>query len=231
MMHAAESPNQPCHEPHASSHMLQVESPLNRRRVEAFIQRCFRQDYAAQIDVYAKHLIALIDTEQQIQAAVGYQSAASGALFMEQYLDQPIEQRLSQTLGRAVRREQVLEVGNLASRSSGGTRQIILELALFYYRQGFEWLVITVTPQVLNSFHKLGVGLELIPLCAADPNRLLQDPARWGSYYREQPLVMAGHIGRGIARLRKNRALLRQLLASPKPLRDHQIQLAPEGDL
>lgn len=62
MMHAAESPNQPCHEPHASSHMLQVESPLNRRRVEAFIQRCFRQDYAAQIDVYAKHLIRTVST-------------------------------------------------------------------------------------------------------------------------------------------------------------------------
>lgn len=231
MMHAADSLNQPYYESPASSHMLQIESPHNRRQVEAFIQRCFRQDYAAQIDIFAKHLIALIDTEQQIQAAVGYQSAASGALFLEQYIDQPIEQRLSQAAGKAVSRSQILEVGNLASRSSGWTRQIILGLAPFYYRQGFEWLVITVTPRVLNSFHKLGVGLELIPLCVADPNRLRHDPARWGSYFQEQPLVMAGHIGRGISRLRKNRALMRQLIANPKPLRDMQIQLAPEGDL
>ncbi|MEH6472182.1 MAG: thermostable hemolysin [Halopseudomonas sp.] len=208
-----------------SNHIVQIEQPHNRRQVARFIQRCFHHDYDASIEVYADHLIALVDNEQQIQAAVGYQSAATGALFLEQYFDLPIEQTLSQTSATKVSREQILEVGNLASCSSGWTRQLILSLAPFYYQQGFEWLVITVTPRVLNSFHKLGIGLELIPLAAADPDRLQQDPARWGRYYQEQPLVMAGHIGKGIARLRKNRALMRQLLSSHGPLSDTQIRV------
>lgn len=225
MMIAAESLHLPCRASAASSAMLRIDNPLNRLEVSAFIQQCFHLDYAAEIEIYAEHLIALIDAQNRVKAAVGYQAASSGPLFLEQYLDQPIEQRLSQASGSAVSREQIVEVGNLASRSSGWTRQIILSLAPFYYRQGFEWLVITVTPRVLNSFHKLGVGLELLPLAAADPKRLKQDPARWGSYYQEHPLVMAGHIGKGIARLRKNRALLQPLNGSCQPLRDRHIQI------
>lgn len=225
MMHAAELLKPSCHPAPESSHMVQIEDPLNRIRVSEFIERCFRQDYAAQIEVYAKHLIALIDDQNRVQAAVGYQAAASGPLFLEQYLNHPIEQRLSHASGSSVSREQIVEVGNLASRSSGWTRQIILSLAPFFYQQGFKWLVITVTPRVLNSFHKLGVGLELIPLSAADPCRLEQDPKRWGRYYQERPLVMAGHIGKGIARLRKNRALLPPSMAGSQPLRDHLIQI------
>ncbi|MFT6915350.1 MAG: hypothetical protein ACJAWL_001655 [Motiliproteus sp.] len=225
MMNTAESIKLSSHPATDSSHMLQIEDPLNRLRVSEFIQRRFRQDYAAEVEVYAEHLIALIDAENQVRAAVGYQSAASGPLFLEQYLDQPIEQRLSQASGSSVGREQIVEVGNLASSSSGWTRQIILSLAPFYYSQGFEWLVMTLTPRVLNSFHKLGVGLDLIPLGAADPSRLDQDPARWGRYYQEQPLVLAGNIGKGIARLRKKRALSQPLFIGSQPLRDHQIQI------
>lgn len=36
---------------------------------------------------------------------------------------------------------------------------------------------------------------------------------------------MAGHIGRSIARLGKNRSQIRQLLGSPKPLHEHQIRI------
>ncbi|MFT5722764.1 MAG: hypothetical protein ACI9W6_003100 [Motiliproteus sp.] len=225
MMNAAESLKLSSHPAPDSSYMLQIEDPLNRLRVSEFIQRRFRQDYAAQVEVYAEHLIALIDAENRVQAAVGYQSAASGPLFLEQYLDQPIEQRLGDASGSRVSRAQIVEVGNLASRSSGWTRQIILALAPFYYSQGFEWLVMTLTPRVLNSFHKLGVGLDLIPLGVADPSRLDQDPARWGRYYQERPLVLAGHIGKGITRLRKNSALSPSLVAASQPLPDHLIQI------
>ena len=224
-MIAAESLNRLYPASAASSAIVCIDDPQNRLEVSAFIQECFRLDYAAEIEIYAEHLIALIDAQNRVKAAVGYQAASSGPLFLEQYLDQPIEQRLSQASGSAVRREQIVEVGNLASRSSGWTRQIIMALAPFYYRQGFEWLVITVTPRVLNSFHKLGVGLELLPLAAADPSRLQQDSARWGRYYQEQPLVMAGHIGKGISRLRKNRALIQQLASACLPLRDQHIQI------
>lgn len=197
-------------QPHTFSpdpaHLLQVASPSNRDRVRHFIQCCFAQEYAADIDVYSRHLLALIDDEQRVQAAVGYQSAAEGPLFLEQYLTQPVETCLALHTSRTVTREGILEVGNLASRSSGWTRYLILSLAGFLHEQGFEWLVITATPQVLNSFHKLGVGAALIPLTAADPARLQEDPQRWGRYYDEKPLVMAANIRLGQARLRRHQS-------------------------
>lgn len=210
------------HQPPSSGRILLVDNPLNRRLVQQFIRRCFDEDYGAAIQHYARHLIALIDAENQVRAAMGYQDAGEESLFLEQYLDHPIEQVLTEKTGAPVQREQILEVGNLASRSSGWTRQLILSLAGYFHRQGYRWLVLTATPRVLNSFHKLGVGLELIPLAPADPQRLAGDPADWGSYYDESPLVLAGRIDRGLKRLRRNREQLQALLQTASPQRDHQ---------
>ncbi|WP_207063366.1 thermostable hemolysin [Motiliproteus sp. SC1-56] len=182
--------------------LFRIATPHNRRRVRSFIQHCFAEEYAAAIDVYSRHLIALLDG-QDVQAAVGYQSAAEGPLFLEQYLEQPIEHYLARHAGGPVARERILEMGNLASHSSGWTRHLILHLAGFLHRQGFEWVVMTATPRVLNSFHKLGIGAALIPLTPADPARLKEGAGRWGRYYEEHPLVLAAHVRRGLAQLRR----------------------------
>ncbi len=193
-------------EPVSSGRILQVDDVRNVTTVQTFITQCFAERYGASIQVYACHLIALVDQKTRLRAAVGYQTADEGSLFLEQYLDQPIEQVLFECSRQSVSRQQILEVGNLASRSGGWTRQLILALAYFYCHQGFEWIVMTATPQVLNSFHRLGVGLELMPLAAADPRRLQGDASLWGSYYDEQPVVVAGRLRKG----------LRRLLANPK---------------
>ena len=54
------------------------------------------------------------------RAVVGLRPAMQGALFLEQYLDAPACQMIAARSGVPVRREQVIEVGNLAALAPGG---------------------------------------------------------------------------------------------------------------
>ena len=50
----------------------------------------------------------------------------------------------------------------------------------------------TATRELRNAFTRLGLApLELSP---ADPARLPDGGARWGSYYANEPVVVAGRI-------------------------------------
>ena len=208
--------------------LILIEAPENRRQAETFIRDQFRQEHNARLSHFARHLVALTDAELRIQACVGFQGAQETPLFLEQYLDQPIEQRLSQLEGRRVPRHSILEVGNLASRYSGCTRRIILSLGHYFLQQGYQWLVITATPRVLNSFAKLGVGLELIPLAAARPERLGAQGADWGTYYDQQPMVVAGRFSHGLQQLLGNPILARLIRRAPPLISDRNILIAEQ---
>ncbi|WP_210397777.1 thermostable hemolysin [Motiliproteus sediminis] len=206
--------------------LVLVQSPENRAHVEAFIRDRFLHEHGAKPHHFAPHLVALTDTHNQIQACLGYQGAHEGELFLEQYLDQPVEALISRLEGAPVQRRAILEVGNLASRYSGCTRRVILSLARYFCEQQYQWLVITATPRVLNTFSKLGVGLELIPLANARPERLGSHAADWGRYYDSQPQVVAARFSSGLQKLFAN-PLFRQLMRrSPRPHSDQGILIA-----
>ncbi|RRJ84022.1 thermostable hemolysin [Aestuariirhabdus litorea] len=201
-----------------------IENPANQALIRRFIQRSFRERYGAHINVYSRHLLSLVDHQGGIRAAMGYQDGAEGPLFLEQYLGRPIERLLAEHTGKPVDRAAILEVGNLASTSGGRTRQLITALAPFFCARGYEWLVVTATPAVLNAFHRMGVGIELIPLAAASADALGKEAQCWGSYYNEEPVVVAGRLRKGLRRLLTGaaRGLVRQW---PQPQTDHQITL------
>jgi hypothetical protein len=47
-----------------------------------------------------------------------------------------------------------------------------------------------------NSFYRL--GLRPLPLTRADPARLPDGGASWGTYYEQDPVVMAGKVALGV---------------------------------
>lgn len=49
------------------------------------------------------------------KAALGYRRAEAQAMFLETYLDRPIEAELSEIFGRPIPRRNIVEIGNLAS--------------------------------------------------------------------------------------------------------------------
>jgi len=172
--------------------MQSPSSPTQRADLERFIARRFERAYGATLTHFLTHLLGLPDEGGGWQAAVGYAGAADGPLFLEQYLDAPIERVLARKIERPVARERVVEVGNLAAVRSGLARVIIPALATCLRERGFEIAVFTATRELRNAFERLALGpLVLGP---ADPARLRGGAAAWGSYYRHAPTVMGGRI-------------------------------------
>ncbi|MBR9883607.1 MAG: thermostable hemolysin, partial [Oceanospirillales bacterium] len=149
------------------------------------------QVYGAELD----HFMPLLLWLEGSNTAVGLAPGNSGTMFLEHYLDSPIEAALSQACNRPVARSTIIELGNFAAGSIGETRLLIPMLAQLLYRLGYEWVVFTATPVLKNSFRRLGV--ELVPLASADPARV-PDPARWGRYYQCAPEVLAGSIAQAL---------------------------------
>lgn len=171
---------------------------LRRSEVEAFIRNVFARHYGAKVASFAPNLM-LLEQQGQIVAATGWRSAKSNTLFLEHYLDTPIEDAMAQLANQCVKRERIVEVGNLAAEKAGGSLHVILSLASHLDRLGYEWVVFTATQELIGIFARL--GLPLLALAKADPTRLGDQAQEWGSYYDTEPIIVAGRIRLAIERL------------------------------
>lgn len=164
-----------------------------RRRLERLVRRRFAAEHDARIGHFLPRLFGLWQADTPL-AAVGLRAAARGPLFQEHYLDDSAETFLSRHLGRAISRDEIAEIGNLASQRPGLQRPLYLHLVDQLAAEGIAWLLFTATPEVHNGIRRL--GLELHPLMPADPARLGAGQAEWGRYYDRHPWVMAGDLRR-----------------------------------
>ncbi|MDX1375083.1 MAG: thermostable hemolysin [Burkholderiales bacterium] len=167
-----------------------------RAAFEQFIADRYARAYGARLTQFLPQLLGVRDGIGGWRAAAGYAPAHADALFLEQYLDQGIEQVLAAALGRPVARSGIVEVGNLAAASAGMARVLVPQLARHLHRLGYRWVAFTATRALRNAFARL--GLRPLPLAAADPTRLPDAGASWGSYYAQDPMVMAGRIALGL---------------------------------
>lgn len=163
-----------------------------RRRVERFIEDLFHTKYAAQIKSHYPYLMSVHDKHDNILAALGFRYAKQNELFLENYLDLPIEVLVSQKLGNQCLRGQITEVGNLASNGFGG--YIFMFSALLAYLDSQDQTVITAT--VTASLQRYFKRLQMAPakLANANQERLNDGGRSWGSYYDTDPQVSAGKI-------------------------------------
>ena len=184
------------------SYELHLASPGSARRValEQFVCQRFELQHGARIRHFMPCLFGLENQIGQLLGAVGVRSGNSGPLFLERYLNEPIQTAIGSRLGNTEPgRGELVEVGNLAADSPGAARLLIVALTDLLVALGFRWVTFTGTPPLLNSFQRL--GLTPIALGEADPARMGEELADWGSYYDNRPLVMAGDIHGGHQRL------------------------------
>lgn len=188
-----------------------ADSP-RRAGFEAFIGERFAAQHGARVRHFMPCLLGLVDGDGQLDdqldgqpngrllGVVGLRSGAIRPLFLERYLAQPVEAVIAAQQGLAPpRREQIVEVGNLAADSPGAARLLIVALTDLLVAMGYRWVCFTGTPGLLNSFQRL--GLQPLPLGSADPACMGEELADWGRYYDNQPQVMAGDIYAGHQRL------------------------------
>lgn len=173
-----------------------------RAHAEAFVREVFARRYGANLSTFAPNLL-LLEAGEHITAAVGWRAAASGPLFLEHYLDRPIEVEMASRAARPVRRPRIVEVCNLAADRPGSSPRVVVALASLLDRLGYEWVVFTATQELVRIFTRL--GLPLLALAPADPARLGAAAGEWGCYYDTQPIVVAGKIRLGLARAGRQR--------------------------
>lgn len=160
-----------------------------RKTIEQFIAMRYAADFKARLTSFYPNLLAVKQADGRVVAALGYRSANQHALFLEQYLDCPVEMRMAQVMKRPISRSGILEIGNLASDFSGGNRVLIATLTAYLFGQNARWVVFTGTRALLNSFRRFGI--EVHELGVATPDALAESGADWGSYYANQPRVVA----------------------------------------
>lgn len=174
-----------------------VGSP-RRQEAENFIRDVFHRHHEAYVRSFTPNLL-LLEQQERVIAAVGWRGAAQEPLFLERYLDEPVEILMQRLTGQEFSRERVVEVGHLASDKPGGSVQVIVSLARHLTRDGYEWVVFTATRELVRIFTKL--GLPLLALAKADPARLGAQARDWGRYYDSQPIVVAGPIRLALERV------------------------------
>ncbi|WP_246166725.1 thermostable hemolysin [Marinobacter salinexigens] len=165
-------------------------------RVADFISRRFRLAYGAEPVLRIPRLLALTTAQGALLAAVGVRNAATEHLFLEDYLDDPVESYLPEPL---LKRSDIVEIAHLAGVEAGVSRYLFAGLAVWLHNAGCQWVVCTGTNQLRNSFRRVGIDTHVI--ASADPDRLSDGGAGWGSYYEHQPVVMAMNVAQSMAAL------------------------------
>lgn len=160
-----------------------------RPAVESFIAAGFLKAYGARLTEFMPELVALHD-DGALAAACGLRSAAGTPLFLEQYLDVPVER----VLGNAgADRYTITEVGNLSIARPGYARHLVAGLTRLLHERGMHWALFSAVPALRNNFWRLGIPMT--DLGPADPARLSATArANWGSYYLQRPQITAVHV-------------------------------------
>jgi len=175
--------------------LVQAAPGHQRFVVEAFIRRRFAEQHAARVTRFMPCLLGLHAADGSLHGAVGLRLAHAGPLFLERYLDHPIEEAIGLRCDGAADRGEIVEVGNLAADGQGSARRLIVSVAERLSGRGLRWVAFTGTPALLNSFRRLGFSLHRVG--PADPARLGPEHSDWGRYYDCRPQVMFGRIPEG----------------------------------
>ena len=179
---------------------LQIDAGHPRRQqVEAFIARRFHEVHGALVSSFMPVQLAMFDGEGEVAATLGIRNAGFEPLYLEHYLERPVEQVIAARVGSgsaAPDRDRIVEIGNLASRDRRASRRLFALVAAHLQRQGFDWAVLTGGHALQRMFGRLGI--ETITLCRALQGQLPADQQTWGSYYEDSPVVVAGRVSQGV---------------------------------
>ncbi len=163
-----------------------------------FVDQVFHREYGAEgAATFSRYLAS------RSGAVLGYRRAGDEALFLEAYLDEPIEDLIAPIYGRRVRREAIIEIGNLASTNAMAMIELWGAAANDLGASG-EIVVATLTRSLRAMFRRIGIVIH--ELCPAGEGRVAGLGSDWGSYYAQDPYVCAGEIRQGQAAISAFRA-------------------------
>lgn len=172
----------------AGRFFLHTHSSPARAEAEALIRSVYAAIYAAQVSEFLPLLLESRGRKGSM-AVLGMRPARRGEpLYLEHYLDRPIEQEIAARSGRPVLREDIVEIGNLAANAGGLSTPLFLVMAAALAAADYRWLAFTATPQVERIVARMNYAP--LTLREVDTGRLGERARQWGSYYATRPRVM-----------------------------------------
>lgn len=186
-----------------------------RAAVEAYIHDRFAGVHHAEVTHFLPNIISL-RCGGDYSAAVGLAPAGNGNVFAEQYLDAPVETVISEKLGLQVARDQIVEIGNLVSTWKGSSLLLFIVIGEVMERLGYHYVMFTGTREVKALLARL--RYSPVVLADADPARLPDGGASWGTYYANNPQVMFGDNRPAMEAARKNPMYRATVAAISRPI-------------
>ncbi|MBL1320880.1 MAG: thermostable hemolysin [Methylophaga sp.] len=179
---------------------------VEKVEVDDYVKQRFAEVYNATIDTFEPYILST-SNDKGISATIGFQPAATKKpLFLENYLTSTVEETLAVVLKQDVKREHIVEVGNLSSSDKGGASRILFILSVAILHQAdFKWVTFTATNQVQRLLSKL--NLTTVSICEADPTELTDRGESWGSYYTDRPQVVVGNLSDAIEQLKCHKVI------------------------
>jgi Thermostable hemolysin len=163
-----------------------------RQALETFVRDAFARKHSADVQSFMPTLLSFRDASASLCGVVGLRPAGESPLYLERYLDAPIERALADATGRTVRRGEIVEVGNLAGRNCRAAMRMVAQLPVYLMAQDFRWITFTATSTVRELL--LSFGAPLVELARAEHARVAGGRDRWGTYYETDPRVFAGFL-------------------------------------
>lgn len=165
-----------------------------RAEAEAFVAARFQSAFGACASSSYPTIAAHFDEHGRIVAAAGVRLAGNTPLFLERYLDEPVEQAVARAIGRPVVRDSIAEIGAFAALDLAAALTLFAGLAAWLEGPGRRrYAVATARPELERLLRRSGFDLRAV--AEADPGRLGDAATLWGTYYAAGPRVFAGEIG------------------------------------
>jgi hypothetical protein len=163
-----------------------------RAELETYVREAFHRKHDAAVSSFMPTLLSFRDGGGHLRGVIGLRAAMLEPLYLEQYLEQPIEAAIAASTGRRVERRSVVEVGNLAGANCRAAMRMVADLPGYLLTRDYQWIAFTATSAVRGILQ--GFGAPLVELARADGSRVASGADQWGTYYRTDPRVFAGYL-------------------------------------
>lgn len=187
-----------CLQPPGQGLRLEAVSSADAGRgpLEDYVRAAFQAKHGAVVRSFMPTLLAFRDRADALRGVVGVRGAHQERLYLEQYLDRPVEQALAAALQArgvdGIRRAEIAEVGNLAGATCRAAVRMVAHIPAYLMSQRYQWIVFTATGALRQIL--AGFGAPLVELARADGSSVAASSDEWGRYYETDPRVYAGRL-------------------------------------
>ena len=131
-----------------------------RVAVEQYIAESYAQHFSASLMSLMPILVCANRPGQAAHLFFGIRSAGKQSLYLENYLNEPVEQALMGAVqakfdSRPIDRNAILEIGNMVISDTSSIQDDLTSIALFCHEMGYQHVVCTATRMLRLIFLKI----------------------------------------------------------------------------